>query len=202
MNLPTIFTKKPAFKYQKTDSSEFCPNILKRNFKTSAPNQAWVGDITYVKVGGKYCYVCMLLDLYSRKVVAYSVSTNMKANLVIRTLEIAMKNRNFPGGVVVHSDRGSQYTSSDYRKKIDEFHLVQSFSRPGCPYDNAAAESFFRYFKQGETNRRSYRTLEDLRLATFNYIENYYNNYNPHSFNNGLTPNEAEQNFYSSHPKT
>lgn len=197
MQLPSVYTKKPQFKYYKSDNDIKYTNILKRNFHTEAPNKVWVSDITYVKVNGKNNFVCIVLDLFSRKIVSYTCSSNMKKELVIETLSKAMRNRHYPKNVIFHSDRGSQYTSKDFRRLIDSYDIVQSFSKAGCPYDNAVAEAFFKYYKQGETNRRSYRTLDELKLATFEYVEKYYNNYNPHSHNGGRTPNQTEKDFWA-----
>lgn len=197
MDLPTIYTQKPTFKRSVASNDLECPDLIKRNFKTDAPNKAWVSDITYVKLNGKFAYICVIIDLFARKVIAYTSRQNMKKELVMDTLLKALKNRNFPKGVIFHSDRGSQYTSKQFRQMIDKYDLKQSFSRPGCPYDNAVAENFFRYFKQGELNRKTFAAISELELSTFEYIESYYNVYNPHSFNNGLTPNAAEQNYFS-----
>lgn len=178
---------KPTFKRNIASNDLECPDLIKRNFKADAPNKAWVSDITYVKLNGKFAYICVIIDLFARKVIAYTSRQNMKKELVMDTLLKALK-RNFPKDVIFHSDRGSQYTSKQFRQMIDQYDLKQSFSRPGCPYDNAVAESFFRYLKQGELNRKTFADIKELEFSIFEYIESYYNAYNPHSFNNGLTP--------------
>lgn len=197
MDLPTISTQKPVIKGCKSDNNLECPDLVKRNFNPDTPNTVWVSDITYVKVNGKFAYVCVIIDLFARKVIAYTCRQNMKKELVMDTLDKAMNNRGFPSGVIFHSDRGSQYTSKDFRKLIDAYDLRQSFSRPGCPYDNAVAESFFKYFKSGEVYRRTYRYMADLEHSAFEYIERHYNNYNPHSHNKDIPPNQAEKNYYA-----
>lgn len=196
MNLPTIFTKKPNLKTAKPDNNLDCPNLINGNFNTSAPNVVWVSDITYTKVNGHKAFICIILDLFARKIIAYKCSSNMKKELVMETFANALKNRNYPKNVIFHSDRGSQYTSKAFRQMIDIANFHQSFSKPGYPYDNAVAECFFKYFKQGEINRRCYRTMQDLEISTFVYIEKFYNSYNPHSYNNDLTPNQKEELFF------
>jgi putative transposase len=192
MNLPKMSTVKPAFKPLKADNSLPCPNVLKQKFTTAKPNLVWVSDITYIKVNGKFRYLCVIIDLFSRKVISYSVSNKPDAELVTHAFRSAYAKRNPAGTLIFHSDRGCQYTSKKFRSLLDSFHVVQSFSAKGYPYDNAVAESFFKYLKLEETNRRSYYSTEELKLSLFQYIEGYYNKKRPHSANNMLSPDEKE----------
>lgn len=140
-------TIKPKFIYTKKDSSFSCNNEIKQNFTTDKPNLVWVSDITYVKVNGYFYYICVIIDLFSRKVISYSVSNKINENLVIDTFNKAFSFRNSPENLIFHSDRGSQYTSQNFRKLLEQYNIIQSFSVKGYPYDNAVAESFFKFLK-------------------------------------------------------
>jgi transposase InsO family protein len=193
MNLPPISTKKPNFSVY-NDQNEY-DNHLKQQFNQLAPDTVWVSDITYIKVSGKFYYLCVIIDLFSRKVIAYNISSRPDSALVIETFLLAYKSRKTPYGLMFHSDRGSQYNSFSFRKLLDDLNVVQSFSKKGHPYDNAVAESFFKYLKHEEINRRNYSSLQELKLSVFEYIEGYYNSKRPHSSLGMLTPNQKEQNF-------
>ena len=149
-------------------------------------------DITYIKVNGKFRYLCVIIDLFSRKVISYSISNNPDANLVTHTFNSAYAKRKPTETLIFHSDRGCQYTSKKFRSLLDSFNVVQSFSDKGYPYDNAVAESFFKYLKLEETNRRNYCSTEELKLSLFQYIDGYYNKKRSHSANNILSPDEKE----------
>lgn len=197
VELPKMSTIKP--KTQNIQSSDHdCKNILKKQFSTTAPNTVWVSDITYVKVSSSFCYICVVIDLFARKVVSYKCSSKIDAKLVIDTVESAYLNRQYPRGVLFHSDRGVQYTSKAFRQLLDRLNFTQSFSAKAHPYDNAVAESFFKYLKYEELNRKSFSTINDLNLALFEYIEGFYNFRRPHSANSFLSPIEKE-NLYSNY---
>ena len=199
MELPKMSTDKPCNRSPQEDS-ETCENHLRQQFSQSSPNLVWVSDFTYIKAGGKWYYLCVIIDLFSRKVIAWHISSNPDSELVIITFKKAYEARNAPYGLIFHSDRGSQYTSSKFRNLLDSLDVVQSFSKKGYPFDNAVCESFFKYLKKEETNRRSYATLNELNLSVFSYIEGFYNSRRPHSYLNYLTPNEAETNYWRNHP--
>lgn len=159
-----------------------CPNHLKQNFNPSAPNQVWVSDITYIPAGNWFCYLCIVIDLFARKVIAYWLSPKMKVQLTIGTFQAAWNNRGKPVGLLFHSDHGSQYTAKEFRKLLDGYDVVQSFSAKGHPYDNAVAESFFKFLKLKETNRQTYTSLNQLQLSLFTYIH-FYNTQRSHDSN-------------------
>ena len=144
---------------------------------------------------GRFYYLCVILDLFSSKVIAYKLSPSFNTRLAIETLDIAVASRNVSKGVIFHSDRGCQFTSEAFRKHIDDLNIVQSFSAKGHPYDNAVMECFFKYLKKEETDRRTYSSFDELKLSIFEYIHSFYNSFRPHSHNNGLSPNQAEVNF-------
>ena len=195
MNLPKLFSKKFPNHSAKSDGGTY-ENLLNRNFRQSAPNQIWVSDITYIKVGQKWYYLCVIIDLFSRKVIAWKISDKPNAELVISTFKSAYANRNFPKGLMFHSDRGSQYTSATFRKLLNDLEVVQSFSGKGCPYDNAVAESFFKFLKLEEINRNHYSKLSDLKSALFEYIDGFYNTKRPHRANDFLSPNDFESEYF------
>ena len=195
MNLPKMSTVKPPKpSYCKSDDSE-CVNVLKQNFNQPAPNLVWVCDFTYIRVAGRFCYVCAILDLYSRKVIAYKVSNHIDTQLAIDTLNLALASRDMHAGLIFHTDRGSQFTSVAFRQYLDTMNIVQSFSAKGHPYDNAVMECFFKYLKKEETDRRTYRSITELKQSLFTYINGFYNSVRPHSHNDGLTPNQKEAMF-------
>ena len=144
----------------------------------------------------------MVLSLYhygsfSRKIISWNISSRPNADLVIQTFQKAYHTRNCPAGLMFHSDRGSQYITFAFRKLLDELNVIQSFSKKGYPFDNACCESFFKYLKKEETNRRTYHSLQELQLSVFKYIEGYYNSRRPHSSLGMLTPNEKEELFWN-----
>lgn len=148
MNLPKMSTIKPSYPKHKTASNEHCPNILKQRFNPSQPNKVWVCDFTYLRAAGRFYYLCVILDLFSRKAIAYKLSPHLNTKLAIETLDSAVANRNISGSLLFHSDRGCQFTAEAFRKHLDELNIVQSFSAKGHPYDNAVMECFFKYLKK------------------------------------------------------
>ncbi|HHJ7558568.1 TPA: DDE-type integrase/transposase/recombinase, partial [Streptococcus pyogenes] len=138
--------------------------------------------------------LCAILDLYSRKCIAWKLSHHMDAKLACDTLELALNKRKIEGTLLFHSDQGSQFKARELRKIIDDNTIMHSFSKPGYPYDNAVTEAFFKYLKHRQINRKKYQNIKQVQLDCFEYIENFYNNYNPHTANLGLTPNQKEEN--------
>lgn len=199
MSLPKMSTVKPASVYVKPktdkDKDKEYVNHLKQRFNPDKPNLVWVSDITYIRVSGKFCYVCVIIDLFSRKVIAYKTSAKINTKLTLDTFNTAYSKRGFPKGVMFHSDRGCQYTSKDFRMALDKAEYVQSFSAKGHPFDNAVAESFFKYLKKEELNRNNYNNVNELNMSLFEYIEGFYNKRRPHSANNFLSPDEKEDRF-------
>jgi transposase InsO family protein len=195
MALPKMSTVKPKTNYKK-DGDDNLKNLLNKDFNPKAPNQVWVSDITYVKASGRFCYVCAIMDLYSRKILAYKSSTKIDTRLVIDTFNLAYSRRGCPKGVMFHTDQGTQYTAKDFRMVIDKADFVHSFSAKGHPYDNAVMESFFKYLKHEELDRRIFNSIQELNLSLFEYVEGFYNKNRPHSANDYLSPNEKETVFW------
>lgn len=178
--------------YPREKDRQYAKNKLNREFHRVAPNQAWVSDITCVKSMGTKYYVCTVMDLFSRKVLASNVAKEMPTSFVAATFQQAYIRRGCPQGLMFHSDQGQQYTSVAFRHMLMELRVEQSFSEPGCPYDNAVAESFFNAMKKEELKRGEYASLNDLLFAVEDYIR-FYNGKRPHQSLSYLTPNQVEE---------
>lgn len=172
--------------------SRYAANLLDQDLHTTAPNQKWVSDITEMKIHAHKLYLSVIIDLYSRKVIGWSMSSRMPASLVCDALNMAMRNRGYPKGVIVHSDRGSQYTSDSYQRLITLYGLICSMSAKGCCYDNAACESFFATLKKEHVYRISFRDREEAKSSIFRYIEAFYNRVRLHSSIRYRSPIEFE----------
>jgi putative transposase len=194
MNLPKISTDKPhRCKHQNNGE---CNNHLHQEFNQKAPNLVWASDFTYIKINGKWYYLCIVMDLFSRKIIGWHISSKHDADLTMHAFKKAYQKRNIQYGLIFHSDQGSEYTAFAFRKLLDSCNVVQSFSKKGYPFDNACCESFFKYLKKNRTNRKTYHTQEELRLDIFEYIEKLYNNRLPHGAIGYKTPNEYEAEYW------
>lgn len=171
-------------------------NLLNRNFKQEKPGIALVGDITYIKVASRWAYLSVFIDLYSRKVVGWDLSDSLAADSTCHALKKYIYNYGHKKGIMIHSDRGIQYASEQFRELLDSIKAVQSMSRKGNCWDNAVAESFFHTLKTRLTNHKKYRTIEELNKDLYWYIEIYYNRIRKHSANNWLTPEQMECKYY------
>lgn len=176
--------------------AKIADNILNRQFSPDIPNQSWVSDITYVRTYEGFLYVATVLDLFSRRIVGWSMDKTMDRHLVINALLMAVWQRQPKSEVLVHSDQGSQYASADYLAFMKENNLVPSMSRRGNCHDNAVAESFFATFKKRVTKRNIYRTREEAKTEIFNFIEMFYNPIKRHSHTGGLSPAKFEEAYY------
>lgn len=155
----------------------------------------WVTDITYIRTYEGWLYLAVVLDLFSRQVVGWSMKSQMTSDLAIDALLMAVWRRKSKQEVMVHSDQGSQYSSSDWRSFLKANNLIASMSRRGNCHDNAVAESFFQLLKRERIKRKIYTTREDARSDVFDYIEMFYNPKRRHSFNNQLSPVEFEKRY-------
>lgn len=167
-------------------------NILEQHFLTDAPDKVYVADITYIRMSTGFMYFATVIDLFSRKIVGYSLQNHMRSDLVVEAFDMALKMRNVQKGLIFHSDRGSQYTSKDFRDKLDECGAIQSMSRKGNCWDNSVAESFFSIIKRELLNRKIWKDPDILNIEIFEYINVFYNNKRRHSSNNGLSPSQFE----------
>lgn len=168
------------------------PNRLQRQFTVQSPNKVWVGDITVVPTRAGWLYLAVLLDLYSRSVVGWSMAEKADRNLLIGALQMALARRNPGQGLMHHSDRGAQYSSSEYRGLLAEHDIAISMSAKGDPYDNAVAESFFSNLKNELTHHQVFHSREHARMAIFNYIEVFYNRQRIHQSLGYKTPAQVE----------
>jgi transposase InsO family protein len=179
-----------------TDSKHNFPvakNVLNREFSPSAPNQAWGTDITYLWTQQGWIYLAVVIDLYSRRVVGWSIDRRMKKALVIRALMMAVNLRKPPPGLIHHSDRGSQYASHDYQKLLRQYGLICSMSRKGNCWDNAPVERFFSSLKREWTGDRLYRTRQEAIADVREYVAVYYNSKRLHSTLGYTTPMNYEK---------
>jgi transposase InsO family protein len=165
---------------------------LNRNFTASALNQKWVGDITYLATPEGWLYLAVFIDLYSRKVVGWSMGERMTANLACDALKMAWFRCQRPSGVIVHTDRGSQYCSNDFQALLRQYGMHSSMSRKGDCWDNAVAESFFHSFKVEAVHGEAFANRAAMREAVFEYIEVYYNRHRLHSSLGYMSPAQFE----------
>ena len=183
-----------------TDSSHDRPiaeNLLNRKFNPEAPQEALVGDITYIRVASHWVYLSVFIDLYARKVVGWDLSDTLAAYSTCQAFKKYLFSTGYTkGSLLVHSDRGVQYASEEFRTVLDSVGAIQSMSRKGNCWDNAVAESFFHTLKTRLIYHRKYNTMEELQRDIYWYIEIYYNRVRKHSANNWLTPVEKESRFY------
>jgi len=168
-------------------------NILNREFTADAPDRKWVGDITYIPTEEGWLYLAFVLDLYSRKIIGWSMKERMKADLVMDAFSQAVGQRNPLPGLLFHSDRGSQYACHDFRKLLADHKAVSSMSRKGDCWDNAVAESFIHTLKTELVYHEKYRTREEAKKSIFEYIEVFYNRGRRHSALNYATPVDFER---------
>lgn len=172
-------------KYKATTDSNhrfnISQNLLDRDFSASAPNQKWAGDISYIWTREGWLYLAVVIDLYSRRVIGWAVSDRMKKDLAIRALDMAINLRQPPPGCIHHTDRGSQYCSHDYQKRLRDEGFQMSMSGKGNCYDNAAVETFFKSLKAELIWRHSWNTRRETETALFQYINGFYNPRRRHS---------------------
>ncbi|CAI8197508.1 MAG: Uncharacterised protein [Arcobacter lacus] len=179
-----------------TDSNHnlpIAPNILNQDFYASTKNEKYVGDITYISTGEGWLYLATVIDLYSRKVVGWSMNDEMKVSLVNDALNMALRHRKPSKGLIWHTDRGSQYASYSHRDLLKENGIVQSMSRKGNCWDNAVAKSFFKSLKTDLVYQNIFYTKNQAKQEIFKYIEFFYNRIRPHSYLGNLSPVEFEE---------
>jgi len=195
-SLKLIPKMRKKFKVNTTDSNHNLPiaeNILDRDFYSGLSDTKYVGDITYIHTAEGWLYLATVIDLFSRKVVGWSMDDNMRVSLVNDALEMAIQRRHPPLGLIWHTDRGSQYASYAHKDLLQKHGIIQSMSRKGNCWDNAVAESFFHSLKTEFTNHEIFKTRAEANQKIFEYIEVFYNRQRMHSSNNYLSPVEYEE---------
>ena len=175
--------------------SVVAPNVLEQRFEASQPNTHWVTDITYLRTYEGFLYLAVVLDLFSRQVVGWSMQSRIHDDLVLQALLMAVWRRKPAPGLILHSDQGSQFTGHQWQAFLAAHGIVCSMSRRGNCHDNAVAESFFQLLKRERVKRRIYASHDEGRADVFDYIELFYNPRRRHGNNHGLAPVEFEQRF-------
>lgn len=183
--------KKPRFRGGKP--SCVAPNRLGQNFAVDGPDKVWVTDITYIRTHEGWLYLSVVIDLFNKKVIGWSMKPSLNRDLALDALLMAVWRRRPTKPVIVHSDQGSQYGSDDWVRFCKTHNLLPSMSRRGNCYDNAAAESFFSSLKRERVRRRIYATRKDARADLFDYIEVFYNRTRRHSYLGQVSPAEFEK---------
>ncbi len=176
--------RKFVHKSDKSKGYRVAPNILQQNFTASGPNEKWVS--------GEWKYLAVIIDLYSRKVVGWAFDHHMRSDLIIEALLMAVSIRSPKAGLIIHSDRGVQYASKEYRSHLRRFGMVQSMSRRAKCWDNAVAESFFKSLKYEFLLKWKLQSMHETKMAIFEYIEAFYNTQRSHSTLNYKSPSEFE----------
>lgn len=179
-----------------TDSKHTKPiheNILQRQFNAAKPNQRWVSDITYIPTMEGWLYLAVFMDLYSRRIVGWSMSNRLQESLVIDAMRMSLFRRKIKSSLLLHSDRGSQYASDNFQKLLRENSINCSMSRKGNCWDNAAMESFFHSLKTECVNHENFKTRDEAKKIIFDYIEVFYNKQRRHSYLNYVSPENYEK---------
>ncbi|HAV1775421.1 TPA: IS3 family transposase [Enterobacter hormaechei subsp. xiangfangensis] len=180
----------------KGEVSIVSPNRLQRQFNPDAPDERWVTDITYIRTHEGWLYLAVVVDLFSRKIIGWSMQSRMTKDIVLNALLMAIWRRNPLKQVMVHSDQGSQYTSHEWQSFLKSHGLEGSMSRRGNCHDNAVAESFFQLLKRERIKKKIYGTREEARSDIFDYIEMFYNSKRRHGSSNQMSPTEYENQYY------
>lgn len=186
--------RKKKFKVT-TDSAHSHPvadNVLSRDFTADAPNQKWVGDITYIKTGEGWLYLAVVMDLFSRQIIGWSMDCTLHREIALNALDMALKGRNI-APELFHSDRGVQYASGEYQKELESEGIICSMSRRGNCWDNAVVESFFNTLKVERVYRKRYATRAEARRCIFDYVERFYNRKRRHSSIGYMSPVQFEK---------
>ncbi|XOV90549.1 MAG: IS3 family transposase [Pseudomonadota bacterium] len=187
------------FKYQPSPEalSLVADNILSRDFTASAPNEKWVSDITYIEIDAGWVYLAVIMDLFSRQIIGWSMADHMRVELIEEAFDMAVARREVKPGLLLHSDRGVQYRALEYQGSLETLEITPSMSRKGNCWDNAAMESFFSRLKVELVYANRYETLEAAYQSVFEYIEVFYNRVRRHSANDYRSPHDYEQEFYA-----
>lgn len=192
MGLKCRTTKKFGVTTDSKHNQPVAANLLDQKFTVSSPDRVWVTDITYLKVGRKWHYLTVFIDLFSRIIIGWDLSESLERHSVLRALQKAIMRRRPGAGLMIHSDRGVQYASYDFKAVLRSHNFIQSMSRKGNCYDNAVAESFFHTIKTQLIHHCTFRNVNEAQQTIFEYIEVYYNRQRKHSTNNYKSPVDYE----------
>ena len=198
--LGLVSCQQPKHRYKKAEQVHLeIPNRLDRQFDADAPNQVWVGDITYVWAGKRWSYLAMVIDLFARRPIGWAMSLTPDSELTKKALTMAYEARGQPKGVMFHSDQGTQYTSLSFRQQLWRYQMVQSMSRRGNCWDNSPMERFFRSLKTEWMPEVGYESFEQAKSSIIEYVIGYYSQFRPHTHNGGLAPNVAEAQYWDAY---
>jgi putative transposase len=192
--------KKPRTTVPAAEMAPPTPDLVERRFVAERPNALWLADITYIETRQGYLFLAVVMDMFSRKIVGWSMRDDLKAELVVDALAMAVTRRRPPAGLVHHSDRGSQYTSLAFGRTLRESGLLQSLGRVGHAGDNAACESCISTLKEEWIKRHTYESRDQARLSIFRYIETFYNPRRRHSSLGGISPDRYERRYEQQQP--
>ena len=196
LNISSITIKKHRPKTSSKNQQTTCLNCLNQDFSTTKINKKWVTDITYIHtLSDVWCYLSCILDLYSRKVIAWKLSRTMETELVLDTVRMALSTRKVKPGLILHSDRGSQYTTQAYQELLDEYGIQSSYSAKGYPYDNSCIEAFHASLKKEciyVEAKQGYKDSGSCYQSLFRYIEGFYNQHRRHSSIQFTTTNDYD----------
>jgi len=188
-----------AFKYQPSAYATYnvSPNLLARNFSARRPDEKWVSDITYIDVDGEWMHLAVIMDLYSRQIIGWAVDETMTTELILEAFNMAVSRRQVKPGLILHSDRGVQYRSGEYKHALARHKIRASMSRKGNCWDNAVMESFFSRLKVELVYAEDFKTSEQAYRSLFEYIEVFYNRLRRHSSLGYISPAQYETNYYA-----
>ncbi|EFG1483704.1 IS3 family transposase [Escherichia coli] len=195
LNLSSCQPGKHQYKNARQEHTSL-PNLLERQFAVPEPDRVWCGDITYLWAGNRWCYLAVVMDLFARRVIGWSLSAHADTALISSAQRMAYETRGQPRDVVFHSDQGSQYTGLKYQQLLWRCRINQSVSRRGNCWDNSPMERFFRSLKTEWVPTNGYAGKDEARQQINDYILNYYNSVRPHHYNGGLTPEESENRYH------
>ncbi|EFC5391261.1 IS3 family transposase [Escherichia coli] len=195
LNLSSCQPGKHQYKNARQEHTSL-PNLLERQFAVPEPDRVWCGDITYLWAGNRWCYLAVVMDLFARRVIGWSLSAHADTALISSALRMTYETRGQPRDVVFHSDQGSQYTGLKYQQLLWRCRINQSVSRRGNCWDNSPMERFFRSLKTEWVPTNGYAGKDEARQQINDYILNYYNSVRPHHYNGGLTPEESENRYH------
>jgi putative transposase len=184
---------KRRFRVTSKRHSVTARNLLGQNFSATSRNQRWASDITFIWTGQGWLYLAVVMDLYSRRIVGWSMNRRISRHLVLNALYMALGQRHVEGELIHHSDRGAQYLSDDFQALLKKHGISCSLSGAGSCYDNAAVESFFATLKRERVKRRKYRTRDQAKADVFDYIERFYNRQRRHGYVGNISPVEFEE---------
>ena len=191
MNIKAQYIKPYTVTTQNSDFSTVLNNVLNEQFNPDKPNTIWCTDITYIWTIDGFVYLTSIMDLFSRKIIAWTLSSTLEVSCVIETINKAKSRRKLKNPLIIHSDRGSQYVSKEYKKATSKMHL--SYSKKAYPWDNACIESFHALIKREWLNRFKIRGYEHAYTLVFEYIEAFYNTVRIHSHCNYISPDQFEK---------